>query len=35
VAGSVLKSMKGVMISAGIEFKAYLSPVGLRGAEIC
>ena len=35
VAGSVLKSMQGVMVSAGIDFKAYLSPVGLRGAEIC
>jgi homoserine kinase len=35
VAGSVLKSMQGVMMSAGIHFKAYLSPVGMRGAEIC
>lgn len=35
VAGSVLKGMQAVMMSAGIEYKAYLSPVNLRGAEIC
>jgi homoserine kinase len=34
-AGAVLKSMQEVMMTAGLEFKAYLSPVSLRGAETC
>ncbi len=34
-ASAVLKSMQEVMMTAGLEFKAYLSPVSLRGAEIC
>jgi homoserine kinase len=35
IAGSVLKSMQKVMISAAIEHKAYLSPVSPAGAEPC
>ena len=34
-AAAVLVSMKEVMTKAGISFNAYLSPVSLRGAEIC